>query len=117
MIATLVRPPIFCYLLKEIYDLNLLRMAMTNRQVSRTKYCHLFSLPKIHHVKIIKMYFKSPKERNIGKPSIPDDDNSMLLPHFSMHSSTPILLYTRKSFVIEAAEQSDAILMDSSNCK
>ena len=68
--------------------------------------------------KIIEMYFKSPKERNnIGKPSIPDDDNSMLLPHFSMHSSTPILLYTRKPFVIEAAEQSDAILMDSSNCK
>ena len=62
------------------------------------------------------MYFKSPKERNIGKPSIPDDDNSMLLTHFSMHSSTPIL-YTRKPFVIEAAEQSDAILMDSSNCK
>ena len=63
------------------------------------------------------MYFKSPKERNIGKPSITDDDNSMLLPHFSMHSSTPILLYTRKPFVIEAAEQSDATLMDSSNCK
>ena len=61
MIATLVRPPIFCYLLKEIYDLNLLRMAMTNRQVSRTKYSHLylvFSLQKIHHVQDHKNVFQ-----------------------------------------------------------